>query len=79
MRCILVLLAAMLAFGAAPTNAGDVRKLGQRVADGSDACLLNCSSDNASCKRTCPTTFNGSCISACDSQAQFCAQNCQRK
>lgn len=79
MRYVLFLLVASLAFGVAPTSAGIVKKVGPRVADAADACLVNCSSQNASCKRTCPTTFNGPCISACDNQAQFCTQNCQRK
>ena len=79
MRYILVLLVASIAFGVAPTSAGIVRKVGPRVADATEACLSSCSSESASCKRACPTTFNGPCINACDSQAQFCTQNCQRK
>ncbi len=48
-----------------------------RVADSTDVCLANCSSENASCKRVCPTTYNVSCLSACDNQAQACRQNCR--
>ena len=79
MRYVLALLIAWGAFGLAPALAGLAKMTGQRVADASEACLANCSIDNASCKRSCPTGFNGSCISACDRQAQFCSQNCQRK
>ena len=48
-----------------------------RVADSSDACIANCSSQADSCKRVCPTTFNVPCLSACDSQAQTCRQGCR--
>jgi hypothetical protein len=50
-----------------------------RIADSSDACFANCSSQNASCKRTCPTTFSTPCLSACDNQAQTCRQSCRAK
>ena len=80
MRYVLALLIiAWGALGLAPTHAGALKVTGQRVADASEVCLANCSSTNASCKRNCPTGFNGSCISACDRQAEFCSQNCQRK
>ena len=48
------------------------------VAESANACLVNCASQNDSCKRVCPTTYSGPCISACDNQAQFCRQSCQR-
>lgn len=44
-----------------------------------DSCVSKCTSENASCKRTCPVTFSTPCLSACDSQAQFCRQGCQRR
>jgi hypothetical protein len=50
-----------------------------QVADASDACVANCASQSASCKRVCPTTFNTPCLNACDSQAQTCRQSCQAK
>lgn len=51
-----------------------------RLADAStDACFASCASQNDSCKRVCPTTFNPPCLSACDSQAQTCRQSCQNK
>jgi hypothetical protein len=50
-----------------------------RIADSSDACFANCSNQNASCKRVCPTTFNTPCLNACDSQQQTCRQSCQAK
>jgi hypothetical protein len=51
-----------------------------RFADATaDACFAKCSSDNASCKRVCPTTFNVPCLSACDSQLQTCRQGCQNR
>jgi len=72
-----VVLFALLGLASAQADAGN--RVGPRVADATDACLINCSSENASCKRVCPTTYNVPCITACDSQAQFCRQNCQRK
>jgi hypothetical protein len=57
--------------------AGNGPKL--RFADAAAACLVNCSNENESCKRVCPTTFNVPCLTACDNQAQACRQNCQRK
>jgi hypothetical protein len=60
----------------AGTNAVSVGKL--RLADATaDACFANCASQNASCKRVCPTTFSTPCLSACDSQMQTCTQSCQ--
>ncbi len=51
-----------------------------RFADAAaDACFANCSDQNASCKRVCPTTLGAPCLSACDSQAQTCRLNCQRR
>lgn len=79
MKCALTVVVIFALSGMAPSEAGAATKIGLRVADAADACLVNCSSENASCKRACPTTFNGPCINACDSQAQFCTQNCQRK
>jgi hypothetical protein len=51
-----------------------------RFADASsDACMSNCSTQAASCKRACPVTFNTPCLSSCDSQAQTCTRSCQAK
>jgi hypothetical protein len=51
-----------------------------RLADASSAaCLSNCSTQAASCKRTCSATFNTPCLNACDSQAQTCTRSCQAK
>ena len=47
------------------------------MADFSDACMANCSSQADACKRVCPTTYNVPCLSACDSQAQTCRQSCR--
>ena len=60
-----------------PSLAGSSKSM--RVADGAEVCLANCSSENESCKRVCPTTYNVPCLSACDNQAQACRQSCQRK
>ena len=68
--------------GVAPAGAGDdanANKAARRVADASNACLINCASENESCKRVCSTTYNVSCISACDNQAQFCKQACPKQ
>jgi len=70
----LVLALAGTAFAAPAT---DIRTR-LRVADAAaDACMANCSSTNAACKRVCPTTFNTPCLSACDSQMQTCRLGCQ--
>jgi hypothetical protein len=59
---------------------GGIRASKFRFADASsDACVASCSTQNASCKRTCPATFSTPCLSACDSQAQTCARACQTK
>ena len=50
-----------------------------RVADASDACVANCASQSASCKRVCPATFSTPCLNACDSQAQTCTQSCRNR
>jgi hypothetical protein len=66
--------------GTAVAEAGMAAKFRARVADASsDACLASCSSENASCKRVCPTTFSTPCVSSCDSQYQTCRQGCQNK
>jgi hypothetical protein len=50
-----------------------------RIANNADTCLADCASQNASCKRVCPTTFNTPCLSSCDSQMQICSQACRAK
>jgi hypothetical protein len=50
-----------------------------RVAESANVCLVNCASENDSCKRMCPPTYSVPCMSACDNQAQFCRQACQQK
>jgi hypothetical protein len=54
-------------------------KVAWRVAQAGNACLVNCASENDSCKRLCSATYNVPCFSACDNQAQFCRQNCERR
>jgi hypothetical protein len=68
--------------GVAPANAGGAvngDKAARRIADASNACLINCASESESCKRLCPTTYNVPCVSACDNQAQFCKQACPKQ
>ena len=65
--------------GTALASEGPTKKRTLRIADSSGACLANCSYQNDSCKRVCPTTYNVPCLSACDSQAQTCRQGCQNK
>lgn len=70
------LLMAMLGTAIAESNFALKSKL--RFADAAaDACFANCTNENASCKRVCPTTFSTPCLSACDSQMQTCRQSCQ--
>jgi hypothetical protein len=66
--------------GAAFAADGGIRVSKFRFADASsDACAANCSTQNASCKRTCPATFSTPCLNSCDIQAQTCARSCQAK
>jgi hypothetical protein len=44
-----------------------------------EACLANCSSNNANCKRVCPAVLGAPCLASCDSQYQTCTQGCQNK
>ena len=76
MKSATIAILALILSGAAVANAG---KTGWRVAQSADACLVSCASQNDSCKRMCPTSYNGPCMSACDNQAQFCRQSCQQK
>lgn len=71
-RVLLLILAST-----AVSDAGWGARAAWRVAQSANACLTNCASQNDSCKRICPTTYNGPCISACDNQAQVCRQACQ--
>jgi hypothetical protein len=51
-----------------------------RFADAAaDACVANCSTQAASCRRVCPSTFNTPCLSACDNQAETCRRGCRAK
>jgi hypothetical protein len=78
MKLVLSLVFSFLLLGAPLASAQGLFKL--RVADSADAaCFANCSSQAASCKRVCPTTFSTPCLNACDSQYQTCAQGCQKK
>ena len=60
-------------------SASSVAQERWRVSESANICLVNCSSQNDSCRRVCPTTYAGPCLSACDNQAQVCQQSCQRK
>jgi hypothetical protein len=44
-----------------------------------DACVANCSTQAASCRRACPATFSTPCLTACDNQAETCARSCRAK
>ena len=66
--------------GTATAGSGTAGKITQRFANASsDACVANCASTNASCKRVCPTTFGTPCLASCDSQYQTCTQTCQNR
>jgi hypothetical protein len=79
MRFATVGLFALLIAGATAAHAGSANESPWRVAQNANACLINCASQNDSCKRMCPSSYSGPCLSACDNQAQFCQQNCQRR
>jgi hypothetical protein len=64
----------------AAADTGNANSIRRRFASAStDACLASCSSNNASCKRVCPTTFGTPCLASCDSQYQTCTQSCQNR
>jgi hypothetical protein len=79
MKWILGGLLLMTLVGTASAEAGAASNIRQRLAAASDACLASCSSNNASCKRVCPTTFGTPCLASCDSQYQTCVQSCQNR
>jgi hypothetical protein len=79
MKCALSALLVCICFAGGLAYAKSEGRTSWRVADALNACVINCASDSDSCKRLCPATYNGPCISACDNQAQFCRQNCQRR
>jgi hypothetical protein len=60
-------------------TAGANTKVNLHLAEAANNCLRDCETQNDSCKRLCPTTYSGPCISACDKQVQFCRQACQRE
>jgi hypothetical protein len=69
----------LLLLGPISAEGSSLLKASWKVADAASACLMNCASQNDSCKRMCPTTYSGPCNAACDNQAQFCRQSCQQK
>jgi hypothetical protein len=78
MRFRLILASALfLQCAAAVAGTTDTGPRWRLAASSADACLANCESSNASCKRVCPTTLSTPCISSCDSQAQTCRQSCR--
>jgi len=77
MKLVLALIFFLGLFQAALANPDATNRFKLRLADSADVCFANCSSESASCKRLCPTTYNVPCLSACDNQAQACRQNCR--
>jgi hypothetical protein len=79
MKFVVFAMLLCISFIGPSASASSSGKVGWRVAQAGNACLISCARDNDSCKRLCPPTYSGACISACDNQAQFCQQNCQRR
>jgi hypothetical protein len=79
MRFAAVGLFALVIAGATAAHTGSASKSPWRVVESANACLVSCASQNDSCGRMCPSAYSGPCLSACDSQAQFCQLNCQPK
>jgi hypothetical protein len=50
---------------------------GERSRQAVEACLAQCASSDASCRRVCPVTFSGPCLTNCDARVQTCRQSCQ--
>jgi hypothetical protein len=69
-----VALLSAVSFGAIAQTGGGQQSSGRGAVE---ACLTKCSNDDASCRRVCPVTFSGPCLSSCDSRAQSCRQSCQ--
>ena len=78
MKIALFAMSVCICFVAASANAKPEGRAAWRVAQSANACLINCANENEACKRLCSATYNVPCVSACDNQAQFCRQNCQR-
>ena len=47
-----------------------------KMAQAANACLVSCASQDAACRRSCPSTLNGPCLSSCDAQTRSCRQGC---
>ena len=73
--CVLGLLSAMTLDAFGQTGAGGQKAGSREVVE---ACMTKCSSDDSTCRRTCPITFSGPCLSSCDNRSQSCRQGCQR-
>lgn len=78
-----IALALLVLLSVAHPSAADMPEFGRpkvRFADAAtDACLSSCESQNAACKRVCPTTLSTPCVMSCDSQAQTCRAGCRRR
>jgi hypothetical protein len=80
MKIISVTAVLLALLGTAYADNGLTRTGYLRFADASsNACMSNCSTQAASCKRACPATFSTPCLNSCDSQAQTCTRSCQAK
>ena len=65
-RAFLVAVLICIAGPIASADAADKLRLADAA---TDACLISCESENASCKRICPTTFGAPCLNSCDTRA----------
>jgi hypothetical protein len=79
MRFGLLGILTLIVIGVTAVQAGAASVSPWRVAQSENACLVNCSAQNETCKRTCPSTYAGPCLGACDNQAQVCRQSCRQK
>lgn len=78
MRIVLALLILLSLARSAAADTPRFSRPNLRLADAtSDACLSRCESQNAACRRVCPTTLSTPCVMSCDSQAQTCRAACR--
>ena len=70
------LVCAVLAFSFATATAAQPNGAQIKIAQAANACLASCASQDAACRRSCPSTLSGPCLSSCDAQTRTCRQGC---
>jgi hypothetical protein len=71
-----LVISAVLAFSFATAATAQPNGAQTKIAQAANACLANCANQDASCRRSCPSTLSGPCLSSCDAQTRSCRQGC---